>query len=345
MMKTYWQEINDLNLWDKSLESNPEVSFLQAFEFGQFQQNLGNDVFRFGIKEGEKLKSFCQVILLSTKLGKFFYVPGGPILSDWGEELTSLLTILKPLAMQKGASFIRFDPRILAEKTQALLWESKLKPASVFTQPAASLTLDLTKSTEELKSNLSDSTRYNIGWVARKGVRVEVSQNETDIVFFNKLLTETASRHSFRLYRDKTYYQKQYQAFEKTGKAKLFLAFEPEEFGQEILAAAIVIYFGGIATYLHAASSNKNPKLRAPYLMQWEIIEDAKSSGFKKYDFWGIAKNDDPKDPWAGVTEFKRSFGGSKVFYQKPYDLALDKRYYLAKGLEILRTTSRKILR
>ncbi len=334
MSKVVWEEIENQQMWNNSLPEMSGASFLQAFEFGQFHQKIGNKVFRLGIKTNGKINSFCQILQLKTRLGEFFYIPGGPIINNWGEDLKSLVEAILNIAKSEKASFIRFDPRTLIEKNQALLTELGFRQAPLFTQPACSLTLDLTKSLEELRSNLSDSTRYNIGWVERKGVRVTLSEDESDIVLFNKLLSETAIRHNFNLYRNKDYYKEQYLAFKNSSRAKLFLAYEPEEFGQDILACAIVIYFGDTVTYLHAASSSKSPKLRAPYLMQWKIIEDAKKSGFSKYDFWGVAKDNNPNDTWAGVTEFKRSFGGKKVYYQKPYDLVLNKAYYLGTTIE-----------
>ena len=343
MSKVVWEEIGNQEMWNNSLSEKKETSFLQSFEFGQFQEKIGNKVFRLGVKKDSKINSLCQVIKLKTRLGEYFYVPGGPIIENWGEDLKNLVDTIKNIALLERVSFIRFDPRIISEKNQALLVEFGFRQAPIFTQPACSLTLDLTKSLEELRSRLSDSTRYNIGWVKRKGVRVKISQDESDIVLFNKLLSETASRHRFNLYKNKNYYKEQYLTFKNSSKAKLFLAYEPEEFGQDVLACAIVVYFGDCVTYLHAASSSKSPKLRAPYLMQWKIIEDAKTSGFSNYDFWGVAQDNNPNDPWAGVTEFKRSFGGEKVYYQKPYDLVLNKAYYLETTLERARGLLKKL--
>lgn len=343
MSEVAWEKIENEQLWNKSLESVNEASFLQSFEFGEFHQKIGNKVFRLGIKNKGKISSFCQIIKQKTRLGDFFYIPGGPIFNNIGIDLRGLIAFICDLAKSEKVDFIRFDPRILSEKNQAVLVDFGFKTAPVFTQPACSLTIDLTNSIEELRSSLSDSTRYNIGWVERKGVRVEISQDRTDIALFNKLLSETASRHKFNLYRNKDYYQEQYFTFKNSSSAKLFLAYEPEEFGNDCLASAIVIYFGNTATYLHAASSSKLPRLRAPYLMQWKIIEDAKKSGFKKYDFWGVACDENPQDPWAGVTLFKQSFGGSKICYQKPYDKVISNKYYLDIILEKTRNVLKNV--
>jgi lipid II:glycine glycyltransferase (peptidoglycan interpeptide bridge formation enzyme) len=48
----------------------------------------------------------------------------------------------------------------------------------------------------------------------------------------------------------------------------------------------------------------------APHLLQWRGIERARARGSRYYDFRGIAGSDHPSDPWAGMTRFKKGFGG-----------------------------------
>lgn len=324
MAEKSWELISDKNLWDKSLLVNPTPNFLQSSSFGEFHEKLGDKVWRYGVVGSGKIVSFAQIIKKQSKIGSFLYVPWGPILNSEAD-LGNLIEVLRDCAIKEGASFIRLEPRVEFAEWQKL----GLKISPTYTQPQCSLFLDLTKSLEELRQELSESTRYNIGWVERKGVRVEASKDFGDIEIFLKLLKETAARQKFTLHQNVEYYREQFQAFAQRDIAKLFITSAPAELGGEPLAAAIVIYFGDTVTYLHAASSSREQKLRAPYLMQWKIIEDAKKSGAKKYDFWGIAPTDSSNEAWAGVTAFKKSFGGEKVCYPKPYDLIISNKYYL----------------
>ena len=97
----------------------------------------------------------------------------------------------------------------------------------------------------------------------------------------------------------------------------------------EYVAANIMCFFGDTANYLHGASSNKHRDVMAPHLLQWKAVCDAKKDGFKYYDFWGIAPNDDPKHGWAGVTRFKKGFGGEQVNYPGTFDMVVSKKWYL----------------
>ncbi len=284
-----------------------------------------------------------MLVKQETKLGKFLYIPGGPVV-EGKHALDSLIKFITQMATKEGVNFVRFDPRVVDEKLAENLESLGLKRIQNYTQPECTMVLDLRRGLEEIKKGFSESTRYNIGWVSRKGIRVLVSEREEDIEIFVKLLKETSTRQSFRLHGEADYYKKQFKAFLDSGKAKLYMAKEPKEDGEEVLASAVVIKFGKTTTYLHAASSGKNPKLRAPYLMQWRIIEDAKNEGFETYDFWGAAKDDHHSDPWAGVTAFNKGFGGRRICYQPPYDLVLNKRYYLEKALERTRLLVRRWL-
>ncbi|HSX58007.1 MAG TPA: peptidoglycan bridge formation glycyltransferase FemA/FemB family protein [Candidatus Saccharimonadales bacterium] len=335
-----WQEITDKDFWNNFLTQSQNPTFLQSWEFGDFYLSINKKIWRLGESEGKKLQSICLLVKQETKLGSFLYSPGGPIVTK--ESLQTLIEKAKEIATEEQVSFVRFDPRIVANEVEEEFKKLGLVEASGFTQPQTSLLLDLTKTEEELRHGLSESTRYNVGWVTRQGLRVEVSQKDEEIEIFLRLLEETSARQNFSLTGEKDYYKKQFLTLKKEGLTKLYLTYEPEKDGKEVLAAAIVVTFGKMTTYLHAASSSKSPKLRAPYLQQWQIIMDAKNSGSEVYDFWGIAKSDSKSDPWAGVTSFKKSFGGEMVTYEKPFDLALSNKYHLDKIIERARLFKRK---
>ncbi len=335
-----WQEFSDQTAWNTFVTGHPNSSFLQSFEFGQFNAALGRKAWFLAEKKASPT-GLCLLVKQETKLGSFLYSPGGPLVSS-EDSWNSLITIVTQLASEEKVNFVRFDPRQVEPTLASKLQDLGLKEIKNFTQPECSQVLDLTVSLDEIRHGFSESTRYNIGWVARQGVKVKVSDKPEDIEIFENLLAQTSARQGFRLNNQPDYYRKQFAVFSRSGLAKLYLTYEPEEDGNDVLAAAIVINFGEVTTYLHAASSSKNPKLRAPYLMQWQIIEDAKTSGAKTYDFWGIAASDSKKDPWAGVTQFKSGFGGKKVYYQGPYDLALNRAYYLDKVLEKARLLVRR---
>ncbi|RJQ26855.1 peptidoglycan bridge formation glycyltransferase FemA/FemB family protein, partial [Candidatus Parcubacteria bacterium] len=71
-------------------------------------------------------------------------------------------------------------------------------------------------------------------------------------------------------------------------------------------------------------------KTPASYLLQWEAIKDAKKEGLSTYNFWGIAKDDDPRGAWHGLSQFKKGFGGQRLDFVHSQDLPLTKKYWLS---------------
>jgi lipid II:glycine glycyltransferase (peptidoglycan interpeptide bridge formation enzyme) len=170
---------------------------------------------------------------------------------------------------------------------------------------------------------MKQKARYNIKVAEKHGVRARISnQPEKDFEEFWRLMQLTAKRDKIKSH-PKDYYFKQLSFFggDKNGvtEMKLFLA----EWRNKIIAANIVVFFGGRATYLHGASDYEKRHLMAPYLLQWEQIKEAKKHGCAKYDFWGI---DEKK--WPGVTRFKKGFGGEEVEYLGAWDYVFQPTWY-----------------
>jgi lipid II:glycine glycyltransferase (peptidoglycan interpeptide bridge formation enzyme) len=86
-----WQEVRDRDEWNKFLESQ-NGSFLQSWEFGELQKNLGKKVWYLGVFEG-KLKGVCLIFKQKSKTGTYLYSPGGPIVSD-KQALANLINII-----------------------------------------------------------------------------------------------------------------------------------------------------------------------------------------------------------------------------------------------------------
>ena len=91
-----WQEITDKNKWNELLKDAPAASFLQSWEWGQFQQSVGREVKRLLWQD----KIFLQMIKMNLPLGRcYWYIPRGPLVvsgkSDYGRAIGGLLDFLK----------------------------------------------------------------------------------------------------------------------------------------------------------------------------------------------------------------------------------------------------------
>lgn len=161
-------------------------------------------------------------------------------------------------------------------------------------------TIDLTKSEEEILSDMKQKGRYNIRLAEKKWVEVKIVEKiDENINKFYDLMMETTSRDGFS-WNTLNYYKIFLSSLDSS---KLFLAYKDNK----VISAWIFVFEGDIAIYYYWASTwdKEYRNLMAPYLVQWEAIKYAKSAWCKIYDFLGVATPWDVKSSLAWVTDFK----------------------------------------
>jgi len=146
----------------------------------------------------------------------------------------------------------------------------------------------------------------------RKGVKVSVTDQYTP-EFYN-ILDLTAQRNGFKIF-GQDHYKDLFDVKTEDFDVKMFLG----EFEGKVIAAYIMVLFGGRATALHGSYDTDYRKLKPANLLTWERIKYAKEQGCIEFDFWGI---DEKK--WPGFTEFKKSFGGREVIYPQAVDIVFN---------------------
>ncbi len=307
-------------------ENSLDGGFLQSKHWRAFQQELGKVFYLVGEKEN-------QILVIENELslvGKYFYIPRGPIFPGNKKEKQALLEELKELAVKNKVGWIRMEPQI-REALEGL--NEKFNKAYKNHQPAETLMIDLRKDLKDILAEMKQKTRYNIRLAEKKGVKIKVSKNPKDLDIFWKLVQETAQRDGVSFH-NKQYYQKMFKAI-STDNLELLIAFKEDQ----PVGAIIVSFFGGVATYLHGASSDQHRNLMANYFLQWEVIKRAKEKGCLKYDFFGIAVKSNQKK-WTGITRFKQGFcpNCEPVIFPGCYDLILAPfKYWLYRFLQLLR--------
>jgi lipid II:glycine glycyltransferase (peptidoglycan interpeptide bridge formation enzyme) len=78
-------------------------------------------------------------------------------------------------------------------------------------------------------------------------------------------------------------------------------------YNDETIAMNISFRTNFWSSTFYASSNDKYPDIKAPYLLQWNSVLQAKEYGSKIYDFWGINPNKE------NYSDNKISFGGVRV--------------------------------
>lgn len=281
--------------------------FLHSSQWKQFQKNIGRKTFDLG--EG--------VFVVKLQLPWF----GKSYLYSNFVEVFDKSEVIKEIANRENTIFLKVEPMLYNEELVSRLWQSGWRKSGKGLQPQRTTVVNLQMPEKSLLVGMRQKTRYNIRLAQKRGVEVKKSYDKLrDFEKFWQLLQHTAERDKFYTH-TKNYYAELLNV-EGTG---LYFASK----GQIPVASAIVMFYKNTATYLHGASSYEHRSLMAPYLLHWDIMQDAQKQGEKFYDFWGI-----DEEKWPGVTRFKRGFGGKEVQYIGSYDLPTQKIWYMVYRLK-----------
>lgn len=324
--------------WQSFVDSRPEANFLQSLEWANANNLVGYKIVRNVVEKDGQVVAGWQGIVKDAKRGRYLEIPGGP-LGDWGDEslVNQVFEQLKQAGCEHKCIFVRLRPQIEAsDKTDALLKKLRAHKAPFHLHAEHTNILDLSPSEDDLLANMRRQTRYEIRQAIKKDVKVSWSSDPEAVDEFFAIQTETAKRQGF-IPPSRSFLEAQMSAFGK--KARIYRA---EKDGQ-VLALALVIFSGSEAVYFEAASTPESRRYPGAYAIQWQAIRDAKNDGLKRYNFWGIAYSDNPNHRYAGVTTFKRGFGGQDITFTAAHDIVLRHNYIINLIIETIRKKRRKL--
>lgn len=327
--------ISDKNTWEKLVLSFSEANFLQSYNYGNFQEKLGKEVLRVELE-----KAVAQIVIERAKRGSYFSIAGGPLLDFTDQKLVKkFFEELKKLATQKNVDFIRFRPqttdrKIFDQNTKELkLWQSPMHVTADL-----SLRLDLDKGMEVLLKEMRKNTRSSIKKSENLGIKTVISKDPTEIKKFYEIQKHVADKHGFVPFAYDFLYE-QFQSFLADDQVVLVHSY----LDKELLASAFIIFYNKEAVYHYGVSTEANAKYPGSYACQKRAIDEAILRGCRYYNFWGIAPEGAKKHRFAGVSLFKRGFGGDEIPYVEAHDIPVTSKYYLTYAFETIRKKMRKL--
>jgi lipid II:glycine glycyltransferase (peptidoglycan interpeptide bridge formation enzyme) len=350
------REIKNKNLWEDFLLDCEEKTFLQSWNWGEFNKIIGNSaqggsapggkIWRLGVYDSGQLIATAFFYKIAAKRGTFLFVPHAPsvVLAKEGgpkvkyEIVKILIEELKKVVKEEKCDFIRIAPILeLTEENMKIFRELDFKEAPIHIHPELTWELDIMPSEEELLAKMRKTTRYLIRQAQKNSeVKINSSIDINDVDKFDTLNQKTVGRHHFTPF-SLSYLKNEFSAFTPDGQISIFLG----RYKNELVSSGIFVFWQGIGFYHHGASSLRYSKIPVSYLLLWEAIKEAKNRGCKKFNFWGIAPENEKNHPWAGLTLFKMGFGGYKKEYLKTQDFPLSSKYYLTYLFEKIRKIKR----
>lgn len=312
------ESITDQPAYDKFVAAYQGGSFLQSWEWGEWQTHLGKAPHRYVVSDHGAVVAVAQFMEITTALGPYLYCPYGPL---WNPELdphdsAAVLDCLTT-ALQREfpqALFIRLEP------TQPLPAALSVRAAASI-QPPQTLIVDLRSDEADLLASFHPKTRYNIRLAERHGVTIETHRAPEPAIV--DLIKQTAARQGYRSY-PPSYINRLWQFFnDHPGDLAVtgYLAKKDDL----PLASGLMIDFGPTRMYLFGGSNEAHRSLMAPYLLHWKAMLDAKHNHLTQYDL-GAAETASGRS--GGFMRFKLGFSPELRQFSGTNDIVLKPAWY-----------------
>jgi lipid II:glycine glycyltransferase (peptidoglycan interpeptide bridge formation enzyme) len=244
----------------------------------------------------------AQVLVRDLPLGlTFAYAPRGPLAI--GPIADAIAALRAELARQRCVALL-CDPEVpdSADLLRAAR-RAGARPSPVYVQPRRTLLVDPGIDPDALLASMRKKTRQYIRKAERAGVLTEETD---DLARFHRLLRIVGERDRFAVH-SLEYFERLREGLGE--KLHVLMA----RIGTEDVGALMLARMAERAWELYGGWSGTHAEDRPFYLLKWRAIQRMRQLGVERYDMWGISDSDDPRDPLAGVTEFKLGFGGDVV--------------------------------
>ena len=300
--------------WD-SLITEQNGHFLQGRAWAAFRSALGDELLW---SHGD---GWCWLGQLRNRPGlRDLYLPYGPAAAT-SLGLRRGLEAALDAARAHGVHFVRVEPWRALDADVPLALGGR--PTERI-QPQHTWIIDLQPDETQLLGGLSENRRRDVRSAERKGLRIRRTEDAADVAVFLHLLGTTAERGHFNVHSDR-YYQTLLDTLLPLDACALYLA----DSGEDPFAAVLTFQDDRATYYAHAAADqDRSRRLNAPGPLAWRSILDARAAGRQRYDFWGVAPDESPGHPWAGLSRFKRGFGGRLHTTAGTWDLPLRSARY-----------------
>jgi len=298
---------------EKYINLSKEINIhpLQSFAWGGVKCPDWS-VDRILINEKVPLSVFIkQIPFIGLKFG---YIPRGIVFND-DRNVSEIVESLVSFVKEKKLSHLLIDPAIDFEKCfkergvniEEALKKYNFKVSGRQEQPIRTVVLDLSKSEDELLSDMRSKHRQYIRKSKRNGVIIETA-NDENIDDFIRIIDAIKKERGYLMH-ECGYYRKIWKNFRQEDGTHMFIARVEGE-----IVGAYMLLFSKDNTYEMFGGCNREGRnLLANYALKWESIKYSKRIGKKYYDQWGAEL------VHKGLVQFKEGFGGKIIEYPRQY--------------------------
>jgi len=316
--------------WDHFVEAAPDSGFMQTSWWAEFRAMCGYRCFGVTIRDREAIVGGAMVMKRVLDDRRCFYlICDGPLLPNdpefAGEVFSAVLSAIEKhrAAEDRTVAHLRIEPRWPQIPAFVNAFRALPRSGDRYTEPRDTIWIDLRPSIDDILGRMKPKGRYNIRIAERHGVRVCEDASPGGLEDFLRIHGATLERQRISGY-SQGFFRTMLAMLQVRRHLSIFFA---EHEGRR-LATALVVFFGGRATYLFGGSLVEKRQVMAPYALHAAIMRRAKERGCEWYDLWGVDPVETSGGAWQGISAFKRKLGGSEVHLPPTLDLVLDAQAY-----------------
>ena len=306
--------------WAQMLEQFHDATIYQSFSYGNVRWGEEN-VSRLVLKlDGEALGLAQLRIFRPTWLSLgIAYLGWGPLTERRGYGLSREVASRMARCLQEEYSRKRMlhlcvVPNAYAGSPRAASMESGFRQFTrgpIFrNKPYRTSILDLSPSLEDLRRGFDRKWRNQLTRSAKNNLNVITGCDIDKFRKFCSIYRQMRKRKAFKTNVDITDFCKTQKDLDPSQRMRVFLCEE----NRVPVAGLVASIMGGCAIYMFGATTEAGLRLKASYLLQWELIRWLKENGVRWYDLGGIDPEGNP-----GVYHFKKGLSGVEVTQVYPF--------------------------
>ncbi len=277
---------------------------LQSYAWGEVRKRTHCEVVWVGMYDGNHLKQTFQMTVHSVPHTpyKILYIPRSQMPS------AEMLAFVNTFARGKKIIFASWEP-IDDPITPFSFFKNQIRNAASPMLPPWTQIINLKRTEAELLAACDSHARYNIRYAERKGVEIREMNTEEGFEIFWEIYLATCARQKYQGH-GKAHHRAIWEEMRKTSINHILVAW----YENTPIAAIELFAFGKKLYYPYGGSLDIHRNVKAMNLLIWHAMLLGQQLGLESLDLWGsMPPIHDKNHPWAGFTEFKRSFGGEFV--------------------------------
>ena len=302
-------------VWDMQI-AQLGGGILQSTAWAEFQEIVGREAVRAS-SAGEWA---WQGFMRSSKGLRYLILPYGPVVQkNAAEALRSIVFS----AEEQEVDFVRIEP--ISAVTEADLRAAGARKITEV-DPQHTFVLDISQPEEDLRRGLQSGHRNRVNTTEKRGIVIRQVQDMSPMDDFLRLMADTAAHAHITNYPDSYY-----RHLAETLIGKDVASFYVSSVAGKVASVSLVYDWGDTRSYAHTGNDQAlNREYKVAVSAAWKMIKDAKAAGLARFDLWGAAPDDSADHKWAGITAFKKGFGGERVTTLGTWDIPIKKTKYRA---------------